>query len=70
MAKAAQTTVTLKHLAAALAGTHEMAKKQSETVLTDFVGMIVKHLPVLFGQIFGGGHQILSGMSLATKEML
>jgi DNA-binding protein HU-beta len=44
MAKAAQTTVTLKHLAAQLAGTHEMAKKQSEAVLNDFVGTIVKHL--------------------------
>jgi hypothetical protein len=29
-AGATQTTVTLKHLAAALAETHEMAKKQSE----------------------------------------
>jgi DNA-binding protein HU-beta len=44
MGKAAQTTVTLKHLAAALAGTHEMPKKQSETLLTDLVGMVVKHL--------------------------
>jgi DNA-binding protein HU-beta len=45
MAKAAtQTTVTLKHLAATLAGTHEMAKKQSETILGDFVGLVVKHL--------------------------
>ncbi len=44
MAKAAQTTVTLKHLAAQLAGTHEMPKKQSEAVLNDFVGTIVKHL--------------------------
>jgi DNA-binding protein HU-beta len=45
MAKAAtQTTVTLKHLAANLAGTHEMAKKQSETFLGDFVGLVVKHL--------------------------
>ena len=46
MAKAAtaQTTVTLKHLAAALAGSHEMAKKQSEVILNDFVGMMVKHL--------------------------
>ena len=44
MAKAAtQTTVTLKHIAAALAGTHEMAKKQSETILGDFVGLVVKH---------------------------
>src|SRR5580692_10281921 len=44
MAKAAQPTVTLKHLAAALAGEHEMAKKQSETILNDFIGMVVKHL--------------------------
>ena len=45
MAKAAtQTTVTLKHIAAALAGTHEMAKKQSETILGDFVGLVAKHL--------------------------
>src|SRR5690348_4118314 len=44
MAKAAQPTVTLKHLAAGLAADHEMAKKHSETILNDFVGMIVKHL--------------------------
>ena len=44
MAKAAQTTVTLKHLAAALATDHEMAKKQSEMILNDLVGMVVKHL--------------------------
>jgi DNA-binding protein HU-beta len=37
-------TVTLKHLAAALAESHEMSKKQAETVLTDLVGNIVKHL--------------------------
>ena len=37
-------TVTLKHLAAALAEAHEMSKKQAETVLGDFVGNIVKHL--------------------------
>ena len=37
-------TVTLKHLAAALAETHEMSKKQAEIVLGDFVGNIVKHL--------------------------
>jgi len=38
------TTVTLKHLAAALAEAHEMSKKQAEAVLGDFVGNIVKHL--------------------------
>ena len=37
-------TVTLKHLAAALAEQHEMSKKQAETVLGDLVGNIVKHL--------------------------
>jgi DNA-binding protein HU-beta len=44
MAKAAQPSVTLRHLAAGLAAQHEMAKKQSEAILTDFIGMIVKHL--------------------------
>jgi DNA-binding protein HU-beta len=45
MAKAATpTTVTLKHIAAALAGAHEIAKKQSETILGDFVALVVKHL--------------------------
>jgi DNA-binding protein HU-beta len=44
MAKPALPTVTLKHLAAALAVDHEMAKKQSETILNDFVAMMVKHL--------------------------
>ncbi|MBK5962156.1 DNA-binding protein [Rhodoplanes elegans] len=47
MAKAATTTtptITLKHLAATLAGEHEIAKKQSEAILGDFVGLVVKHL--------------------------
>ena len=35
---------TLKHIAAALAGAHEIAKKQSETILGDFVALVVKHL--------------------------
>jgi DNA-binding protein HU-beta len=43
-AAAAQATVTLKHLAAALAETHEMAKKQSELILNDLVGLVRKHL--------------------------
>ena len=38
MAKAAQPTVSLKHLAAGLAAEHDMAKKHSKTVFTDFVG--------------------------------
>jgi DNA-binding protein HU-beta len=43
-AAAAQATVTLKHLAAALAETHKMAKKQSELILNDLVGLVTKHL--------------------------
>ena len=39
-----QPTVTLKHLAAELAESHELAKKQAETILNDMVGNIVKHL--------------------------
>jgi DNA-binding protein HU-beta len=42
-AAAAQATVTLKHLAAALAETHEMAKKQSELILNDLVDLVTKH---------------------------
>ena len=37
-------TVTLKHIAAALAESHEFSKKQSEAVLGDFVTLITKHL--------------------------
>jgi DNA-binding protein HU-beta len=43
-AAAAQATVTLKHLAAALAETHEMAKKQCELILNDLVDLVTKHL--------------------------
>lgn len=39
-----QTTVTLKHIAAALAESHDMPKKKSEEMLSDFVGLLVKHL--------------------------
>jgi len=37
-------TVTLKHLAAALAESHEIPKKQAESFLGDMVGLVVKHL--------------------------
>src|ERR1017187_3377258 len=40
----AQTTVTMKHLAANLAESHEMSKKQTEAVLGDLVGLVTKHL--------------------------
>ena len=46
MAKAAtaQTTVTLKHLAAAIAEDQELSKKQAEAILNDLVNRITKHL--------------------------
>ncbi|EAQ34684.1 Histone-like DNA-binding protein [Nitrobacter sp. Nb-311A] len=46
MAKKAATpsTVTLKHLAAALAEDHELSKKAAEAILTDMVTRITKHL--------------------------
>jgi len=46
MAKKAATpaTITLKHLAAALAEEHELSKKAAEAILTDMVGKIAKHL--------------------------
>jgi DNA-binding protein HU-beta len=42
--KAAPATVTMKHLAAQLAEDHEIAKKQSEAILGDLVGLVTKHL--------------------------
>ena len=42
--KATPPTVTLKHLAAAIAETHEMPKKQADAILNDMVGLVVKHL--------------------------
>ena len=44
MPNAAQSTVTLKHLAAALAERHEVAKKQSEEILNSAIGLVTKHL--------------------------
>ena len=42
---ATPTTVTLKHLAAALSPkTHELSKKQAEAILNDLVARITKHL--------------------------
>jgi DNA-binding protein HU-beta len=37
-------TVSLKHLAATIAGDHEMPKKQAEAILNDLVGLLTKHL--------------------------
>jgi DNA-binding protein HU-beta len=37
-------TVTLRHLAAALAESHELPKKQVQGILEDLVTMLTKHL--------------------------
>ncbi len=42
--KATPATVTLKQLAAELAASHEIPKKQSDAILTDLVGLVVKNL--------------------------
>ena len=41
---AAQATVTLKQIAATIAATHEMSKKQAEAVLDDLVTATSQHL--------------------------
>jgi DNA-binding protein HU-beta len=41
---APQITVTLKHIAAELAETHDMPKKQAEAVLGDLVALATRHL--------------------------
>jgi DNA-binding protein HU-beta len=43
-AKPKVNTVSLKHLAATLAETHDIQKKQSEAILNDLVGLVTKHL--------------------------
>ncbi len=43
-AAAKQNVVTLKHLAANLADSHELPKKKSVEMLTDLVGLLTKHL--------------------------
>jgi DNA-binding protein HU-beta len=41
---AVQATITLKHLAAELADSHEIPKKQAEAVLGDLVTLTTRHL--------------------------
>jgi DNA-binding protein HU-beta len=41
---ASPATITLKHLAAALAEDHELSKKAAEAILTDLVDKITRHL--------------------------
>jgi DNA-binding protein HU-beta len=42
--KAPAATVTLKQIAAELAASHEIPKKQSEAVLNDMIALVVKNL--------------------------
>ena len=37
-------TVTMKHLAANIAESHELSKKQTEAMLGDFVTLVTQHL--------------------------
>src|SRR6202521_6000166 len=41
---ATPTTITLKHLAAAIAEEQELSKKQAQAILTDLVAKITRHL--------------------------
>jgi DNA-binding protein HU-beta len=43
ISKPKQNTVSLKHLAAALAGDHEIPKKQAEAILGDLVTLVTKN---------------------------
>jgi DNA-binding protein HU-beta len=43
-AKPKVNTVSLKHLAASIAGDHEMPKKQAEAILNGLVDLLTKHL--------------------------
>src|SRR5580658_3153859 len=65
-AKATPATVTLKHLAAQLAEDHEMAKKQSEAILGDLVGLVTKH-PKKGDRIRSGGLGILQVRKRAAR---
>jgi DNA-binding protein HU-beta len=63
----AQATVTMKHLAANLAESHEMSKKQTEAVLGDLVGLVTKHLKK-GDRIRIGGLGILQVRKRAARE--
>ena len=43
-AKPKQTTISMKQIAATIAGDHEMPKKKAEEILGDLVGLVTKHL--------------------------
>lgn len=56
-ATGAPATVTLKHLAAALAETHDMTKSQAEGLATNFVGLLVD-------QLKGGNRLRIAGLGI------
>ncbi len=42
--KVAPATITLKQIAAEIAASHELPKKQADAILTDMVGLVTKNL--------------------------
>ena len=63
---ASPATITLKHLAAALADEHELSKKAAEAILTDLVGLVTKQLKK-GDRIRIGGLGILVGRKRAAR---
>lgn len=54
---AARTTITLKQMAAELAGGHSLSKKQAEVLLDDLMTLAIRHL--------ASGHKVrLTGLGL------
>src|SRR5437879_13748550 len=79
MAKKASTptTITLKHLAAAIADEQELSKKQAEAILNDLVTRITKHLKkgeririVGLGILQVRKHAARMGRHQATREAI
>ena len=52
--KPATSIVTRKYLAAEIAETHEMPKKQAETIADDVFGLLISHLKAGIGSISEG----------------
>jgi hypothetical protein len=63
---AVQATITLKHLDAALADSHEIAKKQAEAVLGDLVMLTTRHLKK--GDNSNGGQTLRPLRDLAVGQ--
>ena len=63
---ATPTTVTLKHLAAAIAEEQELSKKQAEAILNDMVGRITKHLKIVVVALVAG--IAVAGFGIAARS--